>query len=89
MTHITDIRAIGNHADMGGPTRAVPRKSSTVVEILRMGARRRTRGTEMASAESAWDSEGGAAERDTANREGGPAPGGAVGSPQTPTHLVH
>jgi hypothetical protein len=43
----------------------------------------------MASAESAWDSEGGAAERDTADGEGRSAPGGAVGSPQTPTHLEH
>jgi hypothetical protein len=64
MTHITDTRAIGNHAGT-------------------------TRGTEMASAESVWDSEGGAAERVTADGEGGLAPGGAVGSPQTPTHLVH
>jgi hypothetical protein len=41
----------------------------------------------MASAESVWDSEGVAAERVTADGEGGLAPGGAVGSPQTPTHL--
>jgi hypothetical protein len=63
MTHITDSRVIGNHADMGGPPPADSRKSLTVNEILRAGADRRTRRMEMASAQSMWDSEGGAAER--------------------------
>ena len=64
MTHITDSRVIGNHADMGEPLRAASRKSLTVTEILRAGVRRRSARKDMAAAQSAWDSEGGAAERE-------------------------
>jgi hypothetical protein len=46
MTHITEARVIGNHADMGGSAPA--------------GARRRAKRKEMMAARAAWDSEGGA-----------------------------
>jgi hypothetical protein len=61
MTHITDSRVIGNHADMGGPLQATTRKPLTITEILRAGISRRTRHMEMGAAQSTWDSEGGAA----------------------------
>ena len=77
MTHITEARAIGNHAGMGGPPPAASRKSLTVTEMLRSGVRRRVRGKEMAEAESTWDSEGGSVSS------------GAEGLPQTPTCLGH
>ncbi len=76
MTHITDSRVIGNHADMGNrddmgnradmgePPPAPARKSLTPREIVRAGTRRRIRRRELAAAQSAWDSEGGAAERE-------------------------
>jgi hypothetical protein len=54
MTHITEERVIGNHADMGGSTTVATRTSLTVTDILRAGVRRRT------AAQSTWDSEGGA-----------------------------
>jgi hypothetical protein len=41
----------------------------------------------MGAAQSAWDSEGGAAEREATNGEGGSVPGGAEGLPHTPTRL--
>ena len=85
MTHITDSRVIGNHADMGEPPQGASRTSLTVTEIVGKGVRRRTRRREMGAAQSAWDSEGGAAEREATNDEGGSVPGGAEGSPQTPT----
>ena len=46
MTHITEARVIGNHADMGGSAPAAARRS----------VKRR----EMVAARAAWDSEGGA-----------------------------
>lgn len=62
MTHITEPRVIGNHADMGGPT---PESSPvTVRHILRAGLRRRAIRTDLAAAQSAWDSEGGATEQE-------------------------
>jgi hypothetical protein len=64
MTHITDSRVIGNHAEMGGPRPQASRKLPTVTDILRWGVRRRTRRIDMAAAKSAWDSEGGAVERE-------------------------
>jgi len=74
MTHITDQRVVGNHADMGAaPPTAASRKSLTLHEILRAGVIRRTRRNELASAQSVWDSEGGSVS------------GGAEGSPQTPS----
>ena len=63
MTHITEPRVIGNHAEMGGPTPAAPHIPMTVKDILRAGVRRRARREEMAAAQSAWDSEGGAQRR--------------------------
>jgi hypothetical protein len=77
MTHITDSRVIGNHADMGGGPPAAARNPLTVTEILRAGVRRRARRREMASAESVWDSEGGSVS------------GATEGLPQTPTCLGH
>ena len=74
MTHITDQRIVGDHADMGGAAPpAAARKSLTLHEILREGVIRRTRRNELASAQSVWDSEGGSVS------------GGAEGSPQTPS----
>ena len=87
MTHITDSRVIGNHADMGERPPAASRKSLTVTEMHCEGARRRTRRREMGAAESAWDSKGGAAEREATDGEDGAAPGGAEGLPQTSTRL--
>ena len=63
MTHITEPRVIGNHAEMGGSTSAAPHIPMTVKGILRAGVRRRARREEMAAAQSAWDSEGGAQRR--------------------------
>ena len=60
MTHITEERVIGNHADMGGSTTAATRTSLTVTDILRAGASRRTTREEMTAAQSTWDSDGGA-----------------------------
>jgi len=61
MTHITEERVIGNHADMGGSkTIVATRTSLTVTDILRAGVRRRTARKEMTAAESMWDGEGGA-----------------------------
>jgi hypothetical protein len=60
MTHITEERVIGNHADMGGSITVATRTSLTVTDILRAGARRRTTRKEMTAAQSTWDSEGGA-----------------------------
>ena len=37
MTHITEERVIGNHADMGGSTTVATRTSLTVTDILRAG----------------------------------------------------
>lgn len=63
MTHITEPRVIGNHAEMGGSTSAARYIPMTVKDILRAGVRRRARPEEMAGAQSAWDSEGGAQPR--------------------------
>jgi ribosome-associated translation inhibitor RaiA len=63
MTHITEPRVIGNHAEMGGSTSAAPHIPMTVEGILRAGVCRRARREEMAAAQSAWDSEGGAQRR--------------------------
>ena len=63
MTHITEPRVIGNHAEMGGATSAAPYIPLTVKDILRAGVRRRARREEMAAAQSTWDSEGGAQRR--------------------------
>jgi ribosome-associated translation inhibitor RaiA len=63
MTHITEPRVIGNHAEMGGSTESAAYIPLTVKDILRSGIRRRVRRREMAAAQSAWDSEGGAPRR--------------------------
>jgi hypothetical protein len=60
MTHITEPRVIGNHAEMGRSAQAAARIPLTVKELLRDGARRRARRREMAAAQSTWESEGGA-----------------------------
>jgi hypothetical protein len=59
MTHITEVRAIGNHAEMGGSSPSESRAALTVFDILRAGARRRARREETDTAQSTWDSEGG------------------------------
>ena len=57
LTHITERRVIGSHAEMGGSGEAhVP---VTVSDILRAGVRRRVRREETDAAQSTWDSEGG------------------------------
>jgi homoserine kinase len=48
MTHITEARVIGSHADMGPG-----------FDILHAGGRRRVRREETDTALSTWDSEGG------------------------------
>jgi hypothetical protein len=63
MTQITEPRVIGNHAEMGGSTSAASYVPMTVKDVLRAGVRRRARREEMAAAQSAWDSEGGAQRR--------------------------
>jgi hypothetical protein len=60
LTHITQARVIGNHADMGGSAPAAARSALTATDILRAGARRRAKRREMMAARAAWDSEGGA-----------------------------
>jgi len=60
MTHITEERVIGNHAGMGGSTTVATRTSLTVTDILRAGVSRRTTREEMTTAQSTWDSDGGA-----------------------------
>jgi hypothetical protein len=64
MTHITEGRVIGNHADMGPPAPRAARTSPTATETVRGGGRRRTRRNELVQAQSTWDSEGGATERE-------------------------
>jgi len=63
LTHITEPRVIGNHAEMGGSTPAAPYIPSTVKDILGAGVRRRARRKEMAATQSTWASEGGARQR--------------------------
>ena len=60
MTHITEERVIGNYAGMGGSTTVATRTSLTVTDILRAGVSRRTTREEMTTAQSTWDSDGGA-----------------------------
>lgn len=63
LTHITEARSIGNHADMGAASRTTVRVPLTVLDVVRDGVRRRTRNQEAAAAQSTWDSEGGATAR--------------------------
>ena len=58
MTHITETRVIGSHADMG-PSQQNSESPLTVVDVLHAGVRRRVRREETNAALSAWDSEGG------------------------------
>jgi hypothetical protein len=58
MTHITEARVIGSHAEMG-PSQQKSDVPLTVFDILRAGVRRRVRREEMDAARSTWDSEGG------------------------------
>ena len=60
MTHITEARVIGNHAEMGGSPGAAARVPLTVIDRVRAGVRRTTRRKEIDAAQSTWDSEGGA-----------------------------
>jgi hypothetical protein len=59
MTHITEPRVIGSHAEMGGSSPRDSHVPLTVFDILRAGVRRRVRREEMDAAQSTWDSEGG------------------------------
>ena len=70
MTHITEARVIGNHADMGGSTTVATRTSLTVTDILRAGRRRRVGRREMIAERSTWDSEGGAIGNDVSRPNG-------------------
>lgn len=63
MTHITEARVIGNHADMGNSSPDDSHVAATGFEILRAGVRRRVTREEADAAQSTWDSEGGATER--------------------------
>ena len=75
MTHITESRVIGNHANMGRSTpAATDRPYLTVGEVVRAGICRATRRKEMAAAQSAWDSEGGATNQRKTNGETGNGP---------------
>jgi hypothetical protein len=58
LTHITEERVIGSHADMG-PSHEKSYVPQTVFDIFRAGVRRRDRRKETDAAESTWDSEGG------------------------------
>ena len=78
MTHITEERVIGNHADMGGSTTVATRTTLTVTDILRAGVSRRTTREEMTAAQSTWDSDGGA------TRECELLPRGTEGLPLAP-----
>lgn len=74
MTHITEERVIGNHADMGG---SAPPSSSTplnVTQVLGEVVDRRVEGKAVMAAQSTWDSEGGAAAREAADVKGESAP---------------
>jgi hypothetical protein len=70
MTHITEARVIGNHADMGSQPTAVTPKVLTVTEIQRAGMLRTARRTELAAAQSIWDSDGGATKPGTSASDG-------------------
>jgi hypothetical protein len=74
MTHITEARFIGNHADMGASRPVASRTPLTATEVIRAGlrrkARRRARRSDMVAARSAWESEGGATKRGTTDGEG-------------------
>ena len=78
MTHITEERVIGNHADMGGSTTVATRTSLTVTDILGAGGRRGITRKEMTAAQSTWDSEGGV------TRECEVLPRGTEGVPLAP-----
>jgi hypothetical protein len=56
MTHITEERVIGNHADMGGSTTVATRTSLTVTDILPAGVPRRTTRKEMTAATGSGES---------------------------------
>jgi hypothetical protein len=78
MTHITEERVIGNHADMGGSTTVATRTSLTVTDILPAGVRRRTTRKEMTAAQSTWDSEGCATGSGESLRSGAKGTGGGL-----------
>ena len=59
MTHITEARVIGTHAQMGRPSQKDADAPLNVFDILHAGVRRRVRREETDAAQSAWDSEGG------------------------------
>jgi hypothetical protein len=60
MTHITETRVIGNHAEMGGSSQEKSDVPLTVPDIPRASRWRRVRRRETDTAQSTWDSEGGA-----------------------------
>jgi hypothetical protein len=60
MTHITEARVIGNHAEMGASSKGNSHVPLTVSDILRARLQRRVRRQETDAAQSTWDSEGGA-----------------------------
>lgn len=76
MTHITEPRPIGNHADMGAPRAKATRESEdsytalTVTDVLRAGRRRGVRRRASSAAEATWDSEGGATAPETPTAAG-------------------
>ena len=59
MTHITEARVIGSHAEMGRSSQKNSDAPLTVVDILHAGVQRRVGREETDAAQSTWDSEGG------------------------------
>lgn len=57
MTHITEARVIGNHAEMGESSQE--KSTLTVSDVPRARRRGRIGRRETDAAESRWDSEGG------------------------------
>lgn len=61
MTHITEARVIGCHAEMGGASQEDSHAALAVLDTDRAGVRRRA-SEETDAAVSTWDSEGGVTE---------------------------
>ena len=72
MTRTIEGRVVANHPGMRrSTTTAGARPYLTVGDVLRAGVRRTAERKETAAAESAWDSEGGAADQRTTHGEAG------------------
>ena len=72
MTEIIEGRVVANPPGVSRSTTAASgRPYLTVGDVLRAGVRRTAERKEIAAAESTWDSEGGAADQQTAHGEAG------------------